>query len=56
MEELKIALFQAWSFIPQFTAELCLVNGGESISNQFWQISERSAAKGFSEVNRIYKL
>jgi hypothetical protein len=34
--------------------QLCLVNNGESISNQFWQVTERDALKSFFDSNTIH--
>jgi hypothetical protein len=65
LQELKSALLSAWSLIPQDTIDrlckgfqaklhLCLVNQGESLSNQPWQVTERYALKSFFETNAVH--
>jgi transposase len=64
IEDLKNALIAAWALIPQSSIdklcegfenrlELCLANGGQSISNQLWRLTERHATKDFLEANQI---
>jgi hypothetical protein len=63
-EELNNALITMWALIPQSTInklcegfqsrlELCLANGGGSISNQLWRLTERSATNHFLLCNTV---
>jgi hypothetical protein len=65
IEELRNKLIASWSLVPQSTTnklcegserrlELCLANGGESISNQLWHLSERHATENFFQVSQVY--
>jgi transposase len=65
IEDLKAALIAAWALIRQTSIdrlcqgfqsrlERCLIEEGNSISNQLWRISERAAMKDFLEGNHIY--
>jgi hypothetical protein len=65
LQEQKSALLDTWGLIPQDTVnrlckgfqtrvQLCLVNHGESISNQLRQVTERYALKRFLEANTVH--
>jgi hypothetical protein len=65
IEDLNAGLLAAWALVPQTSIdrvcqgfqsrlELCLIEEGNSISNQLWRISERTAMRDFLEGNRVY--
>jgi hypothetical protein len=65
IEDLKAALVATWELIPQISIDqlcqrfqsrlkLCLIEEGNSISNQLWRTTEGTAMKDFLEGNRAH--